>query len=230
MGVAVGVGMMSGNLFREVLIILVGVGIAILINWALRKYMREMGKERIKYWRGAQTEAFVAWMLQGELENDWHVFNGIMLQEGWDIDHIVVGPGGVFSISTKNCRGCFVLGIDGKIILNSRLCEHVPAALGQAMELAERMRALMGADVPWVQAILAAPFGYVDYPERKHKVWVLHQENLTDALAAEGKKKVLTTAQVERCVQVVGMLGDNSRKVWKPEKELPIAVRNATAK
>jgi hypothetical protein len=53
--------------------------------------------------RGAEGERKVGAILE-ELEPDWHVLHGVCLGHG-DIDHVLVGPGGTFTIETKANRG-----------------------------------------------------------------------------------------------------------------------------
>jgi hypothetical protein len=154
-------------------------------------------------------------MLKIELDDNWHVFNGIQLQQDWDIDHVLIGPGGVFAISTKSARGCFTRMPDGCIHLNGNPCDFAKQALGQTMELVSRLQALLGADVPYVQSVLAVPFGYVTHPEKSHRVWILHQENMTDVLEQEGKQKRLSKKETERLVTCLKSLAENSLKIWK---------------
>jgi hypothetical protein len=53
--------------------------------------------------RGAAGERKVGATLEG-LGPDWHVLHDIYLGRG-NIDHIVVGPGGVYTVETKSHRG-----------------------------------------------------------------------------------------------------------------------------
>jgi hypothetical protein len=80
-------------------------------RWLL-PYLDSAAKERIQYMRGGQAEGLIAWVLE-DLENDWHVFNGIRLEPDSDIDHVVVGPAGLFCVSTKSHRGTFTGTVDG---------------------------------------------------------------------------------------------------------------------
>jgi hypothetical protein len=73
-----------------------------------------LAKERIRYLRGAQAEALVAWAFQS-LADDWHVFNNVQLEEASDVDHVLVGPGGVWCVSTKSHRGLLTAGPDGQL-------------------------------------------------------------------------------------------------------------------
>ena len=207
---------------------LVSLGLYILFR-RLDPLLERMGRERIKYWRGGQTEALVAMMLH-DLEGPWHVFHGVMLQEDWDIDHIVVGPGGVFAISTKSQRGCFSLGADGKVLLNGQPTAMLAQAQGFAMELRGRLEALMGADTPYVQAILAAPFAWVAYPEKQQRVWVLHQENLRDTLENEAKQKRLDAKAIARTAESIDLLAAKSKHLWRPEDKPPVTTTPVSTK
>ena len=60
-------------------------------------------RERKKWRKGAVGECLVADLL-GALSDDYAVINGVTTKSG-DLDHIVVGPDGVFAIETKNWRG-----------------------------------------------------------------------------------------------------------------------------
>jgi len=53
--------------------------------------------------RGAEGERKVGAILE-DLGPDWHVLHGIWLGHG-DIDHVLVGPGGTFTVETKSNRG-----------------------------------------------------------------------------------------------------------------------------
>jgi hypothetical protein len=53
--------------------------------------------------RGAEGERKVGAILEG-LAPDWHVLHGVYLGHG-DIDHVLVGPGGTFTIETKSNPG-----------------------------------------------------------------------------------------------------------------------------
>jgi len=65
--------------------------------------------------RGAEGERKVGAILEG-LGADWHVLHGVWLGRG-DIDHVLVGPGGTFTIETKSHPGRIpVERIDGRML------------------------------------------------------------------------------------------------------------------
>jgi len=201
---------------RSVAVIL-GVPIAALLlllayqKWGEPHFDR-MARQRIKYLRGAQGEALVAWLLE-ELSDDWHVFNNLKLERESDIDHVVAGPSGVFCISTKSHRGLFAVGPDS-LLHNGKQCNFAQDALRQTMGLKDRLAAVMGDDVPWIQPVLAVPLGFVDGDACGGKVWVLHQDELTDRIApVEGPKK-LDKRQLARVVGALEMLEGKAAAVY----------------
>jgi hypothetical protein len=53
--------------------------------------------------RGAEGERKVGGILE-DLGPEWHVLHGVWLGHG-DIDHVLVGPGGTFTVETKSNPG-----------------------------------------------------------------------------------------------------------------------------
>jgi hypothetical protein len=57
------------------------------------------------YRKGGKGEVLVGKRL-AKLSDEWHVLHSIPVgDKGTDIDHLVIGPGGVFSLNTKNHSG-----------------------------------------------------------------------------------------------------------------------------
>lgn len=56
------------------------------------------------FFKGARGEEMVASEL-ARLPSTWTIFNGLILPDGRDVDHVAVGPQGVFVIETKHWRG-----------------------------------------------------------------------------------------------------------------------------
>ncbi len=70
--------------------------------------VRQDGRESKAIKAGLRGESKVARELARGLDNDHYVFNDLSLRSGFrraQIDHVVVGPGGVFVIETKNWGG-----------------------------------------------------------------------------------------------------------------------------
>lgn len=104
---------------------LVGVVLFVVVALAtLFSLQRGMGRVE-RYFKGARGEERVAGILQN-LPSCYHVFNDF-LACGKHVDHVVVGPAGVFSIETKFWRGKVSLE-DGHILLDGQLPDRDPLA------------------------------------------------------------------------------------------------------
>ena len=221
LGVAMGMTIANVTGARKLWVSLALLGAIVALGYVARRWVHPwldaIAKERLKYMRGGQAEALVSYLLVKELPDSWHVFNNVKLERESDIDHVVVGPGGVFCISTKSQRGLFVATREEPGLLhNNQPSALAKQALGQAMGFKDRFAAVMGGNVPWVQAVLAVPFGFTDGGDAcGGKVWVVHQEDLTDRLAPEGAAAKLNKGEVERAVKAIEMIQQNAASVYQ---------------
>ena len=88
------------------------------------------------YFKGARGEERVSGMLRS-LPEGYHVFNDFVAL-GTHVDHVVVGPAGVFSVETKNWRGEVTVE-DGYILVDGSLPSREP--LAQAVREASLVKA-----------------------------------------------------------------------------------------
>lgn len=89
-----------------------------------------------RFYKGARGEERVAGMLK-DLPADFHVFNDY-LACGKHVDHVVVGPAGVFAVETKFWRGRVTLE-EGHVLLDGQLPDRSP--LSQTLKEAEAVKA-----------------------------------------------------------------------------------------
>ena len=103
------------------------------------------GLRRVEsFFKGARGEERVAGLLDG-LPDGWHVFHDFEAG-GHHVDHVVVGPAGVFAVETKNWRGKVALE-EGEVIVDGFLADRAP--LVQTARQADAVRAaLRGAGSP----------------------------------------------------------------------------------
>jgi len=88
------------------------------------------------YFKGARGEERVSGILRS-LPESYHVFNDFVAL-GTHVDHVVVGPAGVFSVETKNWRGEVTVE-DGYILVDGSLPSRAP--LAQAVKEAALVKA-----------------------------------------------------------------------------------------
>jgi len=138
-----------------------------------------------------------------ELGGECYVFHGLQLREGQDFDHVLVGPGGLFYIQTKNWRGHITRGTD-EVLRNGERVSAIGTIRSQAMDLKDRLAKETGSPVRWVNAILAIPFAWIDGKGEPRNVAVLHQQDMLAYI--ERQSKQLDRAQVEGFVAALNRI------------------------
>jgi hypothetical protein len=180
-------------------------GTFLFLKRAVRGPLESLHKERVHHLHGGQAEALVAYSLRS-LDDEWHLFNGIAMKGGGDVDHVLVGPGGLFCLSTKSSRGIYAKGPDGRVTLNGKPNDDVIKAQQLAMTLRHWLEARLQADhgvksIPFVQPVLVVPFAYIDFPSAAMNVRVMDEDDLCE-MAMEAKAS-LKPAIVRGCVKVL---------------------------
>ena len=158
-----------------------GLGVAARL---VSRHLDKAAVERLRYLRGGQAEGLVAWYLH-DLPDGWHVFHNLPCATGGDVDHVAVGPGGLFVISTKSYKGHVTRTTTGTTLLNGRPLGEMDEAMRLALWVRDVLRAGLGKRVPWVRAVLAVPLAKVDVPPTGNDVWVLGEEDLLAELNPE---------------------------------------------
>jgi hypothetical protein len=133
--------------------------------------------------RGANGELLNGWWL-GRLPDGWQVLNDVPLGDaGANIDHLVIGPRGVFTINTRNLTGKVWVG-SKSILHNRRRTDFLAKASAEARLASRLLSAAIGrpVEVRGVLAILCDDWTvkqrpadvYVD-ATRGVKDWMLRQ-------------------------------------------------------
>lgn len=105
-------------------------------------------------WRkGANGERVTGFWL-GRLPDGWHVFHDVPVgTRGANIDHVVIGPGGVFTVNTKNLTG--TIRVNPRTIqVNGVRTNYLPKATAEARRAGEFLSVAVGRPVE-VRAVLA---------------------------------------------------------------------------
>jgi hypothetical protein len=134
---------------------------------------RVLDPERLR--KGISGEEAVADALAG-LPSSYWVLHGVSTGHG-DVDHVVIGPTGVFALETKAWDGKFYRS-RGQLYCNGKPAEHV---LRQARGAAGEVRQLLlaaGID-EWVEAVVVASRASVSRsPVRFRKSYVISIKDL----------------------------------------------------
>lgn len=146
--------MIEGHLVAWAAGVIFGLGVAAVIA------VRESPPSYIENWQlGAEGERKTEKALKKLERSRWLVVHDIACAHG-NYDHIVVGPGGVFLLDTKNLQGIVHMR-DGEPHLRRRSdpeadksCDWIRSgALGGAARLHDELQRRMGR-APWVQAVV----------------------------------------------------------------------------
>jgi hypothetical protein len=88
--------------------------------------------------RGAEGEEKLGKILS-RLPSGWHVFHDLPIgSRGANVDHLVIGPGGVITINTKNLTGK-VWVASRALLHNGRKTSYLPAAVKEAAAVSARL-------------------------------------------------------------------------------------------
>lgn len=116
LGVVVGVALKRSPLWTHAVSFL---GFALLLRvvflWSRRK-IEGLEEERVDPWKEAQRQSVVG-MALGKLPDDFRVINGLSTALG-PVDHVVVGPTGLFVLDEKNWKGVVSSDGNGELLWN----------------------------------------------------------------------------------------------------------------
>ncbi len=167
--------------------------------FALMKGLRHVER----FFKGARGEERVSWILRG-LPDRYHVFNDF-LAGGQHVDHVVVGPAGVFAIETKNWRGAVTVE-DGHVLVDGQLPSRSP--LAQTVREADLVKATL-AKAGWsgrVTPVLAfASDTFKAHIAELNGAVVINSCEL--ARSFETERQVIPPAELERLVSLMENIG-----------------------
>lgn len=201
-GVCVGLGLLFQPAHMELFWGL-GIGAAA----AMVMCLGDSPPHHIERWReGAEGEKATAKALRGLLKSGWTLLNDLDWGKG-NIDHVLVGPAGVFVLETKRLHGiCSVH--HGKLSVRWREDPEdgydntsiAPRTRAAAAALSETLRA-DGLRRHWVQGVVVL---WADFEQRsvvsERLAWV-RGKDLAEVLEARPLR--LSPAEVERTVKVL---------------------------
>ena len=135
----------------EALLVLVG-----------RHFLRKAQKEISDWSRGLDGEIIVGKSLVEDLPDTFRVIHDLNTQFG-NLDHIVVGPTGVFAVETKNWRGAVTSDGHGELLWNGHPTDKpfVKNFTRTIMAIRERWAPLARSD-RFIQGVMVFPSAYED--------------------------------------------------------------------
>jgi hypothetical protein len=195
------------------------VGLILLGNQLLRRKTDALERERISFRKGAVGEALIGYILEG-LPDDYCVLNDLTTPFG-NIDHVVVGPTGVFAIDAKNWRGIVDSDGSGELLINGNPTNknEVKRLVATCAETKKKIKTLCNYE-PFIRAVLAftsahveAKFGSVKYAD------CVRDERLLEYIRDKHNARTLTKEQIDNISRAFLALAQMDRKFGAAPEE-----------
>lgn len=165
-------------------------------------------REARAWCRGYEGERVIGELLESDLSDKFHVFNDLHFPgRRANIDHIVVGPTGVFVLDTKNWRGVVEWDADGKkILLNGEEQDAAHVIMDAALDVHNKLETLTARSF-FVRPVLVFPLAKV-VPRFKMNVELQQDNYLIDKCLDNcyDKSKNLSDSDIDIVVQALRAL------------------------
>jgi hypothetical protein len=197
------------SLPRASIPVFLGVGISAVLlsalvaigHWSTKK-LEALEKERVYLQRGATGEALVSAILQN-FPDEFYVTNNLSTPFG-DLDHVVVGPTGVFVLDTNNWRG--VVGPDGKgeLLLNDKPTEKrfINGFTGHMMKVKDQIDIMAPGHGAYFQPVFVFTSARVEADwGTTGKVHCIREDQLFEYIVQSTQNRKLTCEQVQCLAQ-----------------------------
>jgi hypothetical protein len=149
------------SLYRGIVLMLLLVLLISLSKWADVK-VSQLEREQKNYESGAKGENAVSKEL-ARFPNDFHVLNDVSTDFG-NLDHVVIGPTGVYVIDAKNHRG--VITADGRdgLLQNGKPNEKLNTKkfVSRIMTIKEKVDTLAGSKDVYFKALFVFTSAWID--------------------------------------------------------------------
>jgi len=135
-------------------------------------------------WRqGAAGEEKAGRMLDRLPEGRWWTFHDLPIgRNGANVDHLVIGVGGVFTVNTKASSGS-VWVAPRAFLVNGAKTAYLPKATSEARRVADRLSNRLGQDL-WVWPVLAVDALRMTVKEPPADVTVVSVDELSSWFAS----------------------------------------------
>lgn len=145
---------------------------------------------------GALGELRIARQLE-KLGTGWYVLHAVPLGNGTrDVDHVVIGPPGVFTLNTKNHTGQRIWIAGRKLMVGGTFVPHIPVAEDEAARASARLSRAVGHTVPVTATIALTGAKEITVKERPATVLLATERSLVRTLRK--RPPVWPAAHVDR--------------------------------
>ena len=130
------------------------------------------------WFQGALGEIEVAGVLS-RLGPGWTVLHAVPVGSGEsDIDHVVIGPPGIFTINTKNHSGHKIFVGGGSLTVDGHRTEHMRNSVHEAQRASKLLSKVAGDPVKVTPLIVLVGVDRLSIGRKRPTVTVLHAEQL----------------------------------------------------
>ena len=174
-----------------------------------------LGADSVSWYQGAKGEIVVGAIL-AKLPPEWTAFHALPIgKNGADIDHLVIGPGGIFTINTKHHAGKAVWVAGRTLMVSGHKQSHIRNADYEAGRVTKLFRRRMP-QLPSAQPVLAlvSPKS-LKIKARPDQVTVLDATGLRRWLLEH--PPILTTAELDALAALI-----DDPATWPPALFPPI--------
>lgn len=153
-----------------------------------------LGPDSRPWYRGALGEIAVGRIL-ARLGPEWTVLHAVPVGTGAsDIDHVLIGPAGVFTLNTKNHAGQPVWVAGRTLMVAGKKQRHIPNAAHEAARAAKLLTAAVGEAVEATGVLVLVEPKSLTVREKPAEVAVLTSRQLLRWL--NRRRRVLTPEQI----------------------------------
>ncbi len=180
----------------------------------VNKYIEKLENEKLKFRKGAVGEYLIAGLLEG-LSDDFYVINGLSTPHG-DIDHLVVGPTGIFLIDTKNWKGVVKADGKGELLLNDKPVDkpEIKNFQVRVMEIRNRFLSLSNLEDIYFQPVFVFPIAWthVEWGSTRN-VHCMTNEKLIDYIEKQKPSRNFIPSSIKQYVDAFEALGKFDKKL-----------------
>jgi hypothetical protein len=160
-------------------------------------------EQGMSWYRGALGELAVGRMLS-KLGTRWVIMHAVPVGlHGADIDHLIVGSAGVFTVNTKNHAGKRIWVMDRSFLVAGQRCHHIRNSEHEASRVAKTLGGALGRPVHVRSIVAVVDPAQLDIRQRPAGVEVLEARKLVRWL--KKRKPVLTDEELAQIKQVIGV-------------------------
>ncbi len=157
------------------------------------------------WFAGAVGEMHVGRILE-KLGPEWTVLHAVPIgAKDTDIDHVVIGPAGLFTINTKHHRGAKVWVSPKVLMVAGQKMDHLRNSRSEAKRVSKRLLAAVGVNVPVHPLVVVVGARELTIRERPDDVtvltgaqllrWLRRQKPVVDEITLAQLRRVASTVR-----------------------------------